>query len=109
MAMLSAPAHVLMSKAGVLCQMFKDAGLEAQVIETEDQVGGGSVPTQLLPSFAVALENGALTLEQLEAKMRLRDKPIIGRIARERYFLDVRTLFEEDFPYIVEAAREALA
>lgn len=109
MAMLSAPSHVLKSKAGVLCQMLKDAGLEAQVIETEDQVGGGSVPTQLLPSFGVALEHGELTLEQLEAKMRLRDKPIIGRIAKERYFLDVRTLFEEDFPYIVEAAREALA
>ena len=109
MAMLSAPSHVLKSKAGVLCQMLKDAGLEAQVIETEDQVGGGSVPTQLLPSFGVALEHGELTLEQLEAKMRLRDKPIIGRIAKERYFLDVRTLFEEDFPYIVKAACEALA
>ena len=34
--------------------------------------------------------------------------PIIGRIHDGKYLLDVRTLFDSDFPTIVEAIREAV-
>ena len=40
--------------------------------------------------------------------MRCRVRPIIGRISKEQYLLDARTLWQEDFEEIAEAAREAL-
>ena len=43
----------------------------------------------------------------LEEKLRLGTIPIIGRIHEGKYLLDVRTLFEADFPTIVEAVKEA--
>jgi L-seryl-tRNA(Ser) seleniumtransferase len=67
-------------------------------------VGGGSVPTQSLSSYAIALDGN---VEALEEKLRLGLQPIIGRIHEGRYLLDVRTLFEADFPVIVEALKEA--
>ena len=45
----------------------------------------------------------------LEAKLRLGMHPIIGRIHNDAYLLDVRTLWEEDFPIIADAVREAMA
>ena len=43
----------------------------------------------------------------LEAQLRGGIVPIIGRIHEGKFLLDVRTLFEEDFPLIVQALREA--
>jgi len=107
--MLSQPGHVLHSRAALLCQKLEEQGISAQVVETEGQVGGGSVPTQLLPSWAVAVAPGALSLEQLEERLRRRELPVIGRISRERYLLDVRTIADRDFDAVVQAAVEVLA
>ena len=109
LAMLGTSVEELEARAEKLCGIFKEQGLSAQVVPTEDQVGGGSAPLQLLSSRAVALDSGALTVDALEEKMRRRKLPIIGRISQDRYLLDVRTLKEADFPLIAEAAREILA
>lgn len=108
LAMLGAKSHQLREKAGVLCAMLQEQGVGAQVISTQDQVGGGSVPTQLLDAWAVAIDPGRLTVDQLEEKLRLRPLPIIGRITHEQYILDVRTLMERDFPYIAQTAGEVV-
>ena len=108
LAMLGAKSHQLREKAGVLCAMLQEQGVGAQVIPTQDQVGGGSVPTQLLDAWAVAIDPGRLTVDQLEEKLRLRPLPIIGRITHEQYILDVRTLMERDFPYIAQTAGEVV-
>ena len=108
LSMLAAPVHELHAKAAGLCQKLTDRGLTAQVVPTEDQVGGGSVPTQLIPTWAVAIDPGALTVDQLEEKLRRRALPIIGRITHEQYLLDARTLMERDFDYIVSAAAEVI-
>ena len=108
LAMLGAKPHQLREKAGVLCAMLQEQGVSAQVVPTQDQVGGGSVPTQLLDAWAVAIAPGRLTVDQLEEKLRLRPLPIIGRITHEQYILDVRTLMERDFPYIARTAGEVV-
>lgn len=108
LSMLAAPDHVLHEKAALLCRMLADRGVAARMVQTEDQVGGGSVPTQLIPTWAVAIDPGAMTVDQLEEKLRRRPLPIIGRISHEQYLLDARTLMERDFDYIAETAAEVL-
>ncbi|MPM69967.1 L-seryl-tRNA(Sec) selenium transferase [bioreactor metagenome] len=76
------------------------------MIQEEDQVGGGSVPTQLLATYAVAVTPKHGSVDALEAAMRLRDRPVIGRIAHDRYLLDARTLREDEFACIVQALSE---
>ena len=108
-AMLSATPDYLRGKAEALRTLLNAAGVEAEVVPTEGQVGGGSVPTQLLPSFAVALTGGKKNLDELEAALRLGITAIIGRIHKDRFLLDVRTLREGDFETIVRCVVEALA
>ena len=108
LSMLGTPVQELDTRAQRLCQQLLDRGLSAQVVETEDQVGGGSAPLVLLPSRAVALSPENCTVVELEEKLRRREKPIIGRISQNRYLLDVRTLTDAQFPEIAEAAAEAL-
>lgn len=106
--MLSAPADRLKRRAEALCVRLEEAGLCCQVIPEKDQVGGGSVPTQLLDTWAVAVTPQHTTVDGLEARLRREsDPPIIGRIVHDRYLLSVRTLWEEDFGQIAQAVKEA--
>ena len=104
--MLSASPDALKEKAELLLEMLGNAGISAGIVPVEGRVGGGSVPNQSLASWAVALTGDVNTLEQ---KLRQGFQPIVGRIHNDQYLLDVRTLWEEDFPVIVGAIKEALA
>ena len=85
--------------------MLPRTGMTAEILPTEGRVGGGSVPNHALPSYAVAFDRA---VNELEEKLRRGNTPIIGRIHEGKYLLDVRTLFEADFPTIAEAAKEAI-
>ena len=106
--MLSAKPDTLRSRAEALCALLQQAGIPAGVQPEQDQVGGGSVPTQLLDTWVVTLEPAGLSPDAIEKKLRLGRTPIVGRIARDKYMLDLRTLWDEDFPLIVTAVKEAL-
>ena len=95
-------------RAEALYEKLTALGVTCQVIPEQDQVGGGSVPTQLLPTWAVAVDPQNVTVDGLEERLRKEtDIPIIGRIVKDRYLLDTRTLWEEDFDYIAQAVKEA--
>ena len=106
--MLAIDPALLKLRAEALYEKLTALGVTCQVIPEQDQVGGGSVPTQLLPTWAVAVDPQNVTVDGLEERLRKeRDIPIIGRIVKDRYLLDTRTLWEEDFDYIAQAVKEA--
>jgi L-seryl-tRNA(Ser) seleniumtransferase len=109
LAMLATPRETLRAAAEELRQALLRRGVEAEVTAEESPVGGGSVPTQLLPTWAVAvLPGGRMSVNALEEALRRRERPIVGRISAEQYLLDVRTIDPADFVYIAEAAAEVL-
>ena len=106
--MLAIDPALLKLRAENLYEKLTALGVTCQVIPEQDQVGGGSVPTQLLPTWAVAVDPQNVTVDRLEERLRRQsDIPIIGRIVKDRYLLDTRTLWEEDFDYIAGAVKEA--
>ncbi len=107
LSMLAQTEEELRMKATALCARLTAAGVAAEVVPESDQVGGGSVPTQLLPTFAVAVSPKNCSVDALEEKLRRRARPIIGRIAHERYLLDARTIRFEDFDEIAAAVGES--
>lgn len=104
--MLNTSIEELHARADRLCTMLVERGVCARVVSEEDQVGGGSAPTQVLPTFAVAVIPACRSLDDLEEALRLREKPIVGRISHDLYLLDVRTLRDDDFPCIAQALTE---
>jgi L-seryl-tRNA(Ser) seleniumtransferase len=104
-AMLSARPEALKEKATRLASLLETAGISCEIIPTEGRVGGGSVPNHTLPSYAVTFDRD---VNRLEETLRKGMHPIIGRIHEGKYLLDVRTLFESDFPVLVEALKEAM-
>ncbi len=110
LAMLSAdPAEIKERATRLRRKLSAIKGVRCQVVESESQVGGGSVPGQNLPSFAVSVEPDDMGLDAFEEKLRIRDLPVIGRIHKGMFLLDARTLFDNDFNDIAAAVKDAVS
>ena len=78
-----------------------------EVVENEDEVGGGSLPNVVLPSCAVAVSCEKLSCNEIEQYLRLKSPvTIITRIWKDRVLLAPRTLCEGDENDILQAFRE---
>ncbi|MBL8891114.1 MAG: L-seryl-tRNA(Sec) selenium transferase [Planctomycetaceae bacterium] len=75
----------------------------ARVVETQATMGGGSLPTQQLPSIAVALTGKSLTVDQLSGLFRSATIPVVGRVHDNQFLLDLKTVQPVEDRLLVEA------
>ncbi len=69
-------------------------------------VGGGSLPGFELDSWVVAVKTSSP--EEIAARMRLGQPPVLARVRDDRLWFDVRTLLEDDEAVLETALVEAL-
>ena len=81
-------------------------GTSARVVESRCALGGGTTPTETIPSIAIEIEGDA---SELQSRFLRNDPPIVGRIQNDRYTIEVRTLLEADLPAVTRALRTASA
>ena len=65
------------------------AGTSCRVIESACALGGGTTPTETIPSVAIEVPGNA---SQLATRFLHHDPPIVGRIVDDRFTIEVRTL-----------------
>ncbi|MHB8058530.1 MAG: L-seryl-tRNA(Sec) selenium transferase [Desulfuromonadaceae bacterium] len=74
-----------------------------KVVAGNSQVGGGSLPLLKLPTFLIAIAAEGWSPQQIESAFRLCGTPVLGRISKGQYLLDLRTLQDADIPALVAA------
>ncbi len=89
-------AHILYEKLKTL------ETLEVDLVETNAMIGGGSMPTELMDSFGVAISYVGSSIVKLERVLRNNSLSIVGRIQGGRLILDCKTLNEDDMDSIYE-------
>ena len=77
----------------------------ASIVDCEASVGGGTFPNTKIPSVALAFTQDAASLE---ARLRLGEPAVIGRIADGRLLLDLRAVQPREDASLVEAVSAAL-
>ena len=80
-------------------------------IKIEDglsQVGGGSMPTETMESKVITIIPKNINVSTLENRLRLSDAHIIARVYDDKYVLDVRTIFEDEFEVVKTELEKAL-
>jgi len=82
--------------------------ITVEAMRTESTVGGGSAPTSLLPTVALAVTSQNLTVNQVADILRQWNPPIITRIAEDRIVIDLRTVTQSEEAEL-ETALRALA
>lgn len=105
--MLTISSDELDNKANKFINILRDIkGFDFEIIEISSEVGGGSMPTQKLPSKAIKVNSSKYTENQLEEYLRNYEIPIISRIYKGNLIFDVRTIFENEYEIIYNALNE---
>jgi L-seryl-tRNA(Ser) seleniumtransferase len=64
--------------------------------DATSQVGSGALPTEEIPTKAIAVRHVRESADAVAARFRRARPPIIGRIRDDCFLLDLRTVFEPD-------------
>ncbi|HJV36639.1 L-seryl-tRNA(Sec) selenium transferase [Geomonas sp.] len=76
--------------------------------EGTSQAGGGTLPLLNLPTLLIEVGVEGLSANEIEAKLRNSAVPVIGRISKNAFLLDPRTILDGDLPDL-QAALASLA
>jgi len=77
-------------------------------VECRSAVGGGSLPGETLPSWAVAVRSPRASQLSLAAALRRHSPPVIGRAEEGALLLDVRTIAPAEEELVAQAVASAL-
>ena len=87
-----------------------NAGSHASAAQSKSTIGGGSLPGETLPTWALSIdcdgiEGGA---EAVAKRLRDADSAVLGRIEDGRVLLDARTVLPEEEDALLATLRTAL-
>lgn len=92
----------------LLSRLLDIPQLKVEIIQSEGEVGGGSLPGKKLFSICLALFCEGILTNELESRLRKHTLPIIGRIYQDKVLLDMRTIFEWQYDEVAEGVRRAV-
>ena len=79
---------------------------EIAVEESRSMVGGGSLPGEELPSYAVTIRPKKISCEALADKMRHFSSPVIAHIKNDKIWMDMRTVMPEEAEVLQKNLKE---
>ena len=106
--MLTVPATELAARGRRLLRRFNRAlptAVRLSLIGGMSQVGGGALPLAELPTALFAVQADGLSPHELERRLRNCPVPVIGRIYKGKFLLDLRTILDDDLPALLSALR----
>ncbi len=62
------------------------------VVEDQSMLGGGSLPTQKIPTWSISIGPAEQSITKLAGALRVAKPSVIGRVQKERLILDMRTV-----------------
>jgi L-seryl-tRNA(Ser) seleniumtransferase len=107
--MIATPEAKLEKRARQLARQLDREGVVA--IQTASTIGGGSLPQETLPSWAIRIAASPAhggSAARLARRLRVGVPPIVGRIERDSVLLDLRTVEPADDAVIEQALKSIL-
>lgn len=99
--MIAMPPATIRARAEVWAEQ-----VGGQVIEARSTIGGGSLPGEMLSTFTLGIE--AVHPDQVMARLRRTNPPVIARIGDGRLLFDPRTVFLTQDERLLAAIRDVM-
>ncbi len=96
-------------RAKALAAQVAAPKLKVEIADGESILGGGAAPSSILPTRLLALTCEGLSADELAARLRGSEPPIIARVEEGRVLLDLRTVFPEQDAAVVGALNRIVA
>lgn len=82
--------------------------IELSIEDDYSEVGGGSLPLEKLPTKCIVINIKNHSTQEFENNLRSFNIPIITRLYKDKIYLDLRTIKEEDYDIIVDGISNGL-
>lgn len=106
--MIYAGAEEIRSRAEALInQLVPIPGTELEIIEGRSVIGGGTAPTQTLPTFLLAISRHRCSAQELQERLRAQNPPIVARIENDSLVIDLRTVETDDEKALIHGVKVA--
>lgn len=109
---LTEPLADVKKRARKMIQKLKKANIPDLTYElklAKAAAGGGSLPTQDIPTAVLAVKFARMPASRMEAKFRQLSTPIIVRVNESEILIDLRTVAEDEFDFITEGLKQMQA
>jgi L-seryl-tRNA(Ser) seleniumtransferase len=83
------------TRSQAIAERIKSSRLSIELLDGESVIGGGAAPSALLPTRLLAMSCEGMSADELSARLRASDPPLIARVEEGRVLLDLRTVFPE--------------
>ena len=90
-------------RAEELASRIAKPKLKVEIVDGESVLGGGAAPSSALPTRVLAVTVEGLSADELSARLRASDPPIIARVEEGRVMMDLRTVFPEQDSVVAAA------
>lgn len=103
--MLTASEEELKKRAQKMARRLRSPLKECcdiHIVKTNSRVGGGAYPEFDLPSYAVEIYPQNMKMAVLEKGLRNLEYPIIGRVENDRFFIDARTIQDDEITLLCD-------
>jgi len=107
--MLTEKPRVVRARAARLQQAINEncgEGLATIVRAADAEAGSGALPIEKIPSFAVGLRSQIYSATELAKKFRRAAIPVLGYLREEYFWLDARTLRDDEIAVIAQIVKE---
>ncbi len=110
-ALTESPATVKKRALKLMTRLRKENldALQFSLREDFAAAGGGSLPTQKIPTTLVGIKSGKMPAGKMEEKLRKVEVPVIVRTDKDEILVDLRTVAEDEFAFIIEGLRQMTA
>jgi L-seryl-tRNA(Ser) seleniumtransferase len=93
-------------RAAAVAEKAISSRLRTEIIDGESVIGGGAAPSAVLPTRLLAVTCDGVTADELSARLRASDPPIIARVEDGNVLLDLRTVFPEQDRAVIAALQK---
>ncbi len=105
---LTEPLEAVAGRAERLLALLSRASIDGVTLSLKEGTaiaGGGSLPTQEISTVLLSVQTKNMSAGRAEERLRGLDVPIITRISEEELLFDLRTISEDEFPFIESGLR----
>ncbi|MCF7790859.1 MAG: L-seryl-tRNA(Sec) selenium transferase [Victivallales bacterium] len=95
-------SSALFNKAEKLSKALSETNINNKIVESSARCGGGTLPGNLLPSYALEVSTGKFKAQEVYSALLKAEKPVIAILRRGKLLLDVFTLDSGELKTIVQ-------
>ena len=101
--MMSLTKEAISRRAETIKNRAQSPRMKMNLTDGDSLLGGGAAPSSVLPTRLLAITCDEMSADELSAKLRHFDPPIVGRVEEGRVLLDLRTVLPEQDSLIADA------